>query len=158
MVIGAGSASFRMLMDLVKRLPVMITPRWVETRSQPIAIDDVVRYLVAARVLDLNAQQTIVEIGGADVLSYRDMMRRAAAFRGRHPAIVSVPVLTPRLSSLWCGLVTSVPAAIARPLIDGLRNETVVHDDVATRLFPDIVPMRFDDAVAAALLEASGSS
>jgi uncharacterized protein YbjT (DUF2867 family) len=158
MVIGAGSASFRMLMDLVKRLPVMITPRWVETRSQPIAIDDVVRYLVGARVLELNAQQTIVEIGGADVLSYRDMMRRAAAFRGRHPAIVSVPLLTPRLSSLWCGLVTSVPAAIARPLIDGLRNETVVHDDAAIRLFPDIAPMRFDDAVAAALLEASGSS
>ena len=108
--------------------------------------------------LELNAQQTIVEIGGADVLSYRDMMRRAAAFRGRHPAIVSVPVLTPRLSSLWCGLVTSVPVAIARPLIDGLRNETVVRDDAAIRLFPDIVPMGFDDAVAAALREHPGSS
>ena len=111
MVIGAGSASFRMLMDLVKRLPVMITPRWVETRSQPIAIGDVVAYLDGARTLELSEQHTIVEIGGAEVLSYREMMGRAAAFRGRHPAIITVPVLTPRLSSLWCGLVTSVPTA-----------------------------------------------
>ena len=153
MVIGAGSASFRMLMDLVKRLPVMITPRWVETRSQPIAISDVVSYLDGARTLELAGQHTIVEIGGAEVLSYREMMGRAAAFRSRRPAIITVPVLTPRLSSLWCGLVTSVPAAIARPLIDGLRNETVVQDGAAARLFPGIHPVGFDDAVAEALRE-----
>ncbi len=147
MVIGAGSASFRMLMDLVKRLPAMVTPRWVETRSQPIAIADVVAYLERARDLPSSEGRTIVEIGGADVLSYREMMLRAASTRGRHPMIVSVPVLTPRLSSLWCGLVTSVPASIARPLIEGLRNETIVRDDTAVRLFPDIRPMRFDDAV-----------
>jgi uncharacterized protein YbjT (DUF2867 family) len=158
MVIGAGSASFRMLMDLVKRLPVMITPRWVETRSQPIAIGDVVTYLEHARSLDLVEQHTIVEIGGADVLSYLEMMRRAAAFRGRHPAIITVPVLTPRLSSLWCGLVTSVPSSIARPLIDGLRNETIVRDDSATRLFPDVHPMGFDDAVAEAIREDAKAS
>ena len=153
MVIGSGSASFRMLTDLVKRLPAMVTPRWVETRSQPIAIDDVVTYLVRARDVQGEDRRTIVEIGGADVLSYREMMQRVAAARGRRPLIVSVPVLTPRLSSLWCGLVTSVPAAIARPLIEGLRNETVVRDDAAARLFPDVVPIGFDEAVARALRE-----
>lgn len=150
MVIGAGSISFRMLTDLVKRLPVMVTPRWVETRSQPIAVADVVTYLEHGRNVDLTDHHTIVEIGGADVLSYREMMRRAGASRGRAPAIVTVPLLTPRLSSLWCGLVTSVPVAIARPLIDGLRNETIVRDDVAARLFPDVHPMGFDEAVAEA--------
>jgi uncharacterized protein YbjT (DUF2867 family) len=152
MVLGAGSASFRMLMDLVKRLPAMVTPRWVETRSQPIAIDDVLAYLKQARVVP-PAGHRIVEIGGADVLSYREMMRRVAATRGRRPVIVPVPVLTPRLSSLWCGLVTSVPASIARPLIEGLRNETIVRDDTAARLFPDIHPIGFDDAVARAVRE-----
>ena len=153
MVIGAGSASFRMLMDLVKRLPLMVTPRWVRTRSQPIAIDDVVAYLDRARAFVPREQHTIVEIGGADVLSYRDMMLRAAGIRGRKPVIVTVPVLTPRLSSLWCGLVTAVPTSIARPLIDGLRNETIVTDDSAARRFPDVVPMGFDDAVHRALSE-----
>ncbi len=150
MVIGEGSISFRMLIDLVKRLPIMVTPRWVQTRSQPIAVADVVTYLEHGRDVDLAEHHTIVEIGGADVLSYREMMRRTGASRGRAPAIVTVPLLTPRLSSLWCGLVTSVPVAIARPLIDGLRNETIVRDDVAARLFPDVHPMGFDEAVAEA--------
>ena len=153
MVIGAGSASFRMLMDLVKRLPMMVTPRWVETRSQPIAIDDIVAYLERALDFAPGEHHTIVEIGGADILSFRQMMQRGAATRGRHPVIVSVPVLTPRLSSLWCGLVTAVPASIARPLIEGLRNETIVRDDAAARLFPDVHPMGFDEAVARALRE-----
>jgi uncharacterized protein YbjT (DUF2867 family) len=136
-VIGAGSASFRMLEDLVRRLPVMVTPRWVDTRSQPIAIDDVVTYLDEAREATLDEHHTIVEIGGADVLSYREMMRRLGAIRGRVPLILPVPVLSPSLSSLWCGLVTSVPPSIARPLIEGQRNETVVRDDTAVQLFPD---------------------
>ena len=153
MVIGAGSASFRMLMDLVKRLPAMVTPRWVQTRSQPIAIDDVLAYLQRAPDLQTAEHRTVVEIGGADVLTYRQMMERVAAARGRHPLIVPVPVLTPRLSSLWCGLVTSVPTSIARPLIEGLRNETIVRDDAAARLFPDVRPMGFDEAVARALSE-----
>jgi uncharacterized protein YbjT (DUF2867 family) len=151
MVIGAGSTSFRMLMDLVKRLPVMVTPRWVATRSQPIAIGDVVTYLDQGRTLPLTEQHTIVEIGGADVLTYRDMMQRVGAFRGRRPTIVTVPLLTPRLSSLWCGLVASVPAAIARPLIDGLRNETIVQSDTAAALFPGVHPVGFDEAVAEAM-------
>lgn len=151
MVISAGSAAFRMLTDLVRRLPAMVTPRWVETRSQPIAIGDVLDYLGRAR--DLPPSPTIVEIGGADVLSYREMMLRVAATRGRRPLILPVPVLTPRLSSLWCGLVTSVPVSIARPLIDGLRNETIVRDDTAARLFPDVRPMGFDEAAAYAARE-----
>jgi hypothetical protein len=88
-----------------------------------------------------------VEIGGADVLSYREMMMRVGSVGSRQPRIVSVPVLTPYLSSLWCGLVTSVPASIARPLIEGQRNETVVRDDSAARLFPDVRPVGFDEAV-----------
>jgi uncharacterized protein YbjT (DUF2867 family) len=155
MVIGAGSASFRMLMDLVKRLPAMVTPRWVETRSQPIAIDDVVAYLERARDVPGTGSGAIVEIGGSDVLSYREMMQRVAVALGRRPLIVSVPVLTPRLSSLWCGLVTSVPISIARPLIEGLRNETIVRDDAAARLFPDVVPIGFDEAVTRAVREES---
>lgn len=155
MVIGAGSASFRMLSDLVRRLPLMVTPRWVATRSQPIAISDVVSYLIRAAEVPLAGDHTIVEIGGVDVLSYREMMRRVGAARGRRPRIVTVPVLTPRLSSLWCGLVTSVPTSIARPLIDGLRNETIVRGDAAVRMFPDVQPVGFDQAVDAALREAT---
>jgi uncharacterized protein YbjT (DUF2867 family) len=151
MVIGAGSTSFRMLMDLVKRLPVMVTPKWVATRSQPIAIGDVVTYLEQGRNLPMVEQHTIVEIGGADVLTYRRMMQRVGASRGRRPTIITVPLLTPRLSSLWCGLVTSVPAAIARPLIDGLRNETIVQSDVAAALFPGVHPVGFDEAVVEAM-------
>jgi uncharacterized protein YbjT (DUF2867 family) len=147
MVIGARSASFRMLEDLVRRLPVMVTPRWVETRSQPIAIDDVVTYLDRAREMTRDEPHAIVEIGGADVLSYREMMRRLGEKRGRVPLILPVPVLTPSLSSLWCGLVTSVPPSIARPLIEGQRNETIVRDDTAAQLFPDVHPVGFDEAV-----------
>jgi hypothetical protein len=88
-----------------------------------------------------------VEIGGADVLPYREMMRRVGAMRGRAPRILPVPVLTPWLSSLWCGLVTSVPTSVARPLIEGQRNETIVRDDTAAQLFPDVHPVGFDEAV-----------
>ena len=147
MVIGAGSASFRMLDDLVRRLPVMVTPRWVDTRSQPIAVDDVVTYLDVAREVTADGPHTIVEIGGADVLSYREMLQRLGKKRGRVPVILPVPVLTPWLSSLWCGLVTSVPPSIAGPLIEGQRNETVVRDDTAAQVFPDLHPVGFDEAV-----------
>ncbi len=157
MVIGAGSASFRMLDDLVRRLPVMITPRWVDTRSQPIAVDDVVAYLDGAREATLDGHHTIVEIGGADVLSYREMIRRLGVERGRVPVILPVPVLTPWLSSLWCGLVTSVPPSIAGPLIEGQRNETIVRDDTAARLFPDLHPVDFDEAVARVGSEAAAA-
>lgn len=153
-VIGSGSASFRMLADLVKRLPGMVTPKWVDTRAQPIGIDDVVTYLEAAAEVESEIHHDVVEIGGADVVTYRELMKRFARVRGsRPPVIVPVPVLTPRLSSLWCGLVTSVPPSIARPLIDGLKNEVVVTDTRAQELFPEVRPMGFDESVRLALEE-----
>jgi uncharacterized protein YbjT (DUF2867 family) len=125
-IIGSGSASFEILRHLTERLPVMITPRWVGTRCQPIGIRDVLDYLVG--VLDHPDASGIVEIGGPDVLSYGDMMRTYARLRGLRRLMVPVPLLTPRLSSYWVNLVSPVPAAVARPLIEGLRNEVVVRD------------------------------
>jgi uncharacterized protein YbjT (DUF2867 family) len=154
-VIGKGSASYRMLEDLVERLPLMITPRWVDTRSQPIAIDDVVRYLADAGRVATDHHHTIVEVGGPEVLSYRQMLRRVGGARGRTPVVLSVPLLTPFLSSLWCGVVTSVPTSVARPLIEGQRNETVVRSAAAAKTFPDVVPIGFDEAVARVAVEAA---
>lgn len=125
-IIGSGSASFEILRHLTERLPVMITPRWVGTRCQPIGIRDVLDYLVGA--LDHPEVSGIVEIGGPDVLSYGDMMRSYARLRGLRRLMIPVPVLTPRLSSYWVNLVSPVPAGIARPLIEGLRNTVVVRD------------------------------
>jgi uncharacterized protein YbjT (DUF2867 family) len=154
MVVGHGSASFRMLLDLVRRLPAMVVPRWVDTPSQPIALEDVVSYLAAGRSVPLEGTRTIVEIGGADVLTYRDMIGIAAGRTGRAPLIVGVPLLTPRLSSYWTGLTTSVSASVARPLIDGMTVPTVVRDpSVAQRLFPDVHPMGFREALDRALAE-----
>ncbi len=147
MVVSADSASFTMLTDLVNRLPAMVVPRWVDTPSQPIAVDDVLSYLVAGLETPLDEQRTVVEIGGPDVTTYRRMIETVAAERGRHPLIVGVPLLTPRLSSYWCGLTTSVPAALARPLIEGMSTPMVVHDDEARRRFPTIEPMPFREAL-----------
>jgi uncharacterized protein YbjT (DUF2867 family) len=148
MVIGAQSASFEMLKALVERLPAMICPRWVETRSQPIAIGDVVAALADAGERDEAPGE--IQLGGADVLSYRDMMQRYASLTGRRRrAIVKVPVLTPRLSSYWVGLVTPVDTGIAKPLVDGLRVETVVEDDPPPGINDE--PKGFEDAVRAAL-------
>lgn len=136
MIIGSGSASFEILRYLVERLPVMVTPRWVTTECQPIAIQNVLYYLVAC----LDCPQTegrILDIGGADVLTYREMMQRMAAALGlRKRFIIPVPVLTPRLSSLWIHLVTPISHRIARPLAEGLRNRVVCRDDSAARLMP----------------------
>ena len=111
-------------------------------------LDDVVTFLAGARDVTADGHHTIVEIGGADVLSYREMMRRLGKKRGRVPVILPVPVLTPYLSSLWCGLVTSVPPSVAGPLIEGQRNETIVRDDTAAQVFPDVHPIGFDEAVS----------
>ena len=151
MVVGSGSASFRMLSDLVHRLPAMVVPRWVETPSQPIAIADVVSYLAAARSLPLAEHHTVIEIGGADVLTYREMLEVFARIEGRRRMVIGVPLLTPRLSSLWCGLTTSVSVSVARPLIMGMTHETVVRGDEARRRFPDIEPVGFETAVRRAL-------
>lgn len=149
-IIGSGSASFEMLRNLVDVLPVMITPRWVSTRCQPIAIRDVLHYLVAALDHDELADR-IVEVGGSDVLTYREMMQVFAeeAGLGRR-VILPVPVLTPRLSSLWVGLVTPLPAGLARPLVESLGNEVVVVDDAAQRVYAH-EPMSFREAVRLAL-------
>jgi uncharacterized protein YbjT (DUF2867 family) len=147
MVVSRDSASYQMLSDLVNRLPAMLVPRWVDTPSQPIALDDVLAYLVAGLDVALEEPRTIVEIGGPEVTSYREMIRTVASQRGRRPLIVGVPLLTPRLSSYWCGLTTSVPAALARPLIEGMSAPLLVRDGSARRLFPAIEPMSFGAAL-----------
>lgn len=148
-VIGSGSLSFEMLRALVERLPVMVTPRWVRTRTQPIAIEDLIAYLVAALDLDL-PESRVFEIGGADVVSYEELMREYARQRGLRRLIVPVPVLSPTLSSLWLGLVTPLYARVGRKLVDGLRNPTVITDDAARRTFA-LRPRGFRDAIARAL-------
>ena len=150
-VIGRDSAAFETIVSLVDRLPAMITPRWVSTRTQPIALDDVVAYLagVCGREEALGQE---LDAGGPEVMTYREMMERIAVLRSKRPFIVEVPVLTPYLSSLWLHVVTPVKAGIARPLIEGLRNETVAHDDRIRELVPlELTP--FDVAVREALAE-----
>ena len=135
-IIGSGSASFEMLRYLVEVLPVMVTPRWVDTRCQPTAVRDVLRYLVEVLGVADTAGR-VLEVGGADVVTYRQMMAVYAEEAGlRRRRIIPVPVLTPRLSSLWVGLVTPLPRSLARPLVDSLVNEVVVHDDAIRELCP----------------------
>lgn len=148
-IVGSGSASFEMIRALSERLPFMIAPRWVLTRAQPIAAKDVVRYLVDCLDLPDTAGRTY-EIGGADVMTYRDMMLGYAAARRLRRVIVVVPVLTPRLSSYWVSLVSPVPAAIAQPLIEGLRHEAVVRDRSALDDFA-FHPMSYRAALDLAL-------
>lgn len=150
-ILGSGSLSFELIRALVERLPVMICPRWVETTAQPIAIEDVIAYLVAALDLDPDDGH-VVEIGGADQVSYGDVMREYAAQRGLRRWMIPVPVLTPWLSSLWLGLTTPVYARVGRKLIEGVRNPTVVRDDAARRLFPAIRPMGLRGAIERALV------
>ncbi|WP_223190915.1 SDR family oxidoreductase [Nonomuraea terrae] len=136
-IIGSGSASFEMLRYLTERLPAMTTPSWVRTRTQPIAIRDVLRYLVGCARLPPDVHRAF-DIGGPDVLTYAGMMRGYAAVAGLpRRLIIPVPVLTPRLSSLWVGLVTPVPARVARPLVESLRNETVCREHDIARYVPD---------------------
>jgi uncharacterized protein YbjT (DUF2867 family) len=147
-IIGSGSASFEILRHLTERLPVMITPRWVGTRCQPIGIGDVLDYLASA--IEHPEATGIVEIGGPDVLSYGDMMRTYARLRGLRRMMIPVPVLTPRLSSYWVNLVSPVPAAIARPLIEGLRNEVVVRDPGPAQEF-GLHPLPYVEALQRAI-------
>ena len=138
-IVGAGSVSFEMIRYLTERVPVMICPRWVFTRVQPIAIEAVLDYLVAAHNTPESSGK-VIEIGGSDVLTYGQMMLGYAKVRRLRRMLLPVPVLTPRLSSYWVHLVTPIPGSIAQPLIEGLRNEVVVRDPVARRLFPSIQP------------------
>lgn len=147
-IVGSGSVSFEMIRYLTERLPVMIAPKWVMTRCQPIGVGDVLRYLVAALA---QRQSRIYEIGGRGVLTYREMMMRYASLRGLKRFIVVVPLFTPKLSSYWVHLVTPIPARLAQPLIKGLSNEVIVHGDASLRAFPDIHPISFDEALRLAL-------
>ena len=155
-IVGSGSVSFEMIRYLTERIPVMICPRWVYTRVQPISIRNVLEYLVAALETP-ESRGEIIEIGGSEVLTYGDMMMGYAEVRGLHRVLLPVPVLTPRLSSHWVHWMTPIPADIARPLIQGLRNEVIVRDDKARCLFSNIQPMDYQSSVRLALayLEAS---
>jgi uncharacterized protein YbjT (DUF2867 family) len=149
-IVGSGSLSFEIIRYLTERLPVMICPRWLYTRAQPIAVGNVLDYLVDALRTPASEGQ-ILEIGGADVLTYGDMLRGYARARGLKRWLVPVPVLSPRLSSYWVHLVTPVPSTIARPLIQGLRNDVVVRDHLARKLFPQIQPLDYATSVRLAL-------
>ena len=149
-IVGSGSLSFEMIRYLTERVPVMICPRWVYTQIQPISVRTVLDYLVEALRVASSADRTI-EIGGADVITYGEMLNFYAEVRGLRRWLVPVPVLTPKLSSYWVHFVTPIPAAIAGPLIAGLRNEIIVRDDTARRLFPTIQPLDYRTAVKLAL-------
>ena len=150
-IVGHGGISWEMTRQLVEHLPAMITPRWVRTRTQPIGISDVVRYLVGVLEVPVEGSRAF-DIGGPDVLEYVDMMRRVAAIQGRTMIVVPVPLLTPRLSSRWLSLVTDVDVQTGRNLIDSMGNEVVVRDDSIRELVP-FEPMDYDDSVLQALGE-----
>lgn len=150
-VVGHGGISWEITRQLVEHLPAMITPRWVRTKTQPIAVDDVVRYLVG--VLGNSAAiGRVFEVGGPEVLEYRTMLKRVAAIENRPLPIVPVPLLTPSLSSLWLSFVTDVDTQAGRALVDSMTNEVVVHDDSIRSVVP-FEPMGYDDAVRQALAE-----
>jgi uncharacterized protein YbjT (DUF2867 family) len=150
-IVGSGGISWEMTRQLVDHLPAMITPRWVHTRTQPIAVTDVVRYLVG--VLDQHdAIGRVFEIGGPEVLQYVTMLRRVAAIKKRPLVIVPVPLLTPGLSSRWLSLVTDVDTQAGRSLVDSMANEVIVQDDSIRSVVP-FEPMGYDEAVRTALDE-----
>jgi len=150
-IIGHGGISWELTRQLVEHLPVMITPKWVATRTQPIAVDDVVRYLVG--VLEpAQAEGQVYEIGGPEVLRYSSMLSRVAAIENRPLVLLPVPLLTPWLSSLWLSLVCDIDTGTGRALIDSMVNEVIVRDQSIMDLVP-IQPASFDDAVRTALRE-----
>ena len=149
MVVGAGSLSFQLMKALTDRLPVMLCPRWLSTPTQPIAVDDVLAYLMAAKDLP-PGESRIIEVGGTDVVSYGDLIREYARQKGLRRWLISVPVLTPYLSSLWLALVTPTAFEVGRHLIEGLKNPTVVRDKSALDVLP-IRPMGIRRAIQKAL-------
>ncbi|HEU6444950.1 MAG TPA: NAD(P)H-binding protein [Gaiellaceae bacterium] len=148
-VVGKGSAAFETIVALVDRLPAMVAPRWVSTPTQPIALTDTVRYLAAVAGREETFGETY-DLGGPEVMTYRQMIERVARLRGKRRVIVEVPVLTPFLSSLWLHLVTPVGASVARPLVEGLRNPTVAQDTRIRDLVP-FPPTPFEEAAREAL-------
>jgi uncharacterized protein YbjT (DUF2867 family) len=150
-ILGQGGGSFQMLQYLVERLPVMVCPKWVLTKSQPISVDDVVTYLIKSIELEDTANKDF-DIGGPEILTYLDMMKRYSAILNKSLKIVIIPFLTPRLSSYWVDLITPVKASLARPLIDSLKHEAVVHDNEIQKLIP-IKLMSFEESIKTAMKE-----
>jgi len=146
-IVGSGSISFELIRYLVERLPIMICPRWVYSRVQPIAVADLLDYLVAA-LTSTECADKVIQVGGKDVTTYKGMMLGYATARGLTRWLLPVPVLTPRLSSYWVHWVTPIPAKVSGPLIEGLRNEVVVTDSLARSLFPHIQPQDYASALA----------
>lgn len=149
-VVGSGSKSFEMIRYLTERVPIMICPSWVYSKVQPIAIRDVLQYLVSA-IQKPETKNEIIEIGGESVITYADMMRIYAEINDLKRILIPVPVLTPRLSSHWVHWMTPIPASLAQPLIEGLKNDVIVHGDKAQKLFPDIQPISYKKAVELAI-------
>jgi len=150
-IIGSGSASFEIIRNLAQKLPVMVAPRWVNTKTQPIAVDDVLSYLEESVSLE-NTGNTVVDIG-ADIMSFREMMIAAGRVMGLKRFIIPVPILSPKMSSYWLVFITTVPFKMAAVLVDGLKSETVQQNDNAALLFPKIKPMSFEHAVQHAIDE-----
>ena len=150
-ILGQGGGSFQMLQYLVERLPIMVCPKCVLTKSQPISVDDVVTYLIKSIELEDTANKDF-DIGGPEILSYVDMMKRYSAILKKPLKIVIIPFLTPRLSSYWVDLITPVKASLARPLIDSLKHESVVHDNEIQKLIP-IKLMNFEESIKTAMKE-----
>jgi len=148
-IVGHGGISWELTRQLVERLPVMVTPRWVRTLTQPIALPDVIRYLIGVLTAPQTASRSF-DIGGPEILQYVEMLRRVAAIEGRHLFVVPVPLLTPRLSSRWLSLVTDVDAPTGRSLIDSMSNEVIVRNGRIRALIP-FEPMDYDHAVLHAL-------
>ena len=151
MIVGPSSAAFETILALVERLPVMVCPRWVSVKTQPVALADVLTTLIGVCGKESTYGQSF-DLGGPEVMTYRAMMERVARIRGKHPILIEVPFLTPRLSSLWLHLVTPASVAVARPLVDGLRIPTVAHDDRIWELL-EVQRTTFDEAIESALLE-----
>jgi len=150
MIVGRSSAAFETILALVERLPVMVCPRWVSVETQPVALGDVLAALIGVCDNEVTYWESF-DLGGPEVMTYRAMLERVAQIRGKHPILIEVPFLTPRLSSLWLHLVTPASVAVARPLVEGLRIPTVAHDDRIWELL-GLRRTKFDDAIRSALL------
>jgi uncharacterized protein YbjT (DUF2867 family) len=149
-IIGSGSASFKIIRNLVEKLPIMITPRWVHTMTQPISVSDVLEYLFQAKDLEIKGS-LMIDIG-SERMSFKDMLLRASKAMGLKRRLIPVPVLSPRLSSYWLILMTPVPIRIARALIEGLKSETTVQNENAIKYFPHIRPLSYEESIRRALL------
>ena len=150
-IIGSGSTSFEIIRHLVRKLPLMTTPKWVHTKTQPIGISDVLEYLFQAK--DLDKKKNVVVDIGSDKMSFKDMLTRTSKVMGLRRLLIPVPLLTPRLSSYWLILITPISFRIAKALVDGLKSETIIQNDNAKRYFPHISPLSYEDAVKTALGE-----